>query len=87
MLSLFHREEGEEGLVDPRPPAKERDRSHSKTKKTRRERRHTEREAETTASATPPVSMLQSQTGVEPQTQVQTGQRSARTGGVLEGKG
>ncbi|TMS00984.1 Methyl-CpG-binding protein 2, partial [Larimichthys crocea] len=52
-------QEGEEGPVDPRPPTRERDRSHSKTKKARRERRHADQGAETTASDTPPTSVLQ----------------------------
>lgn len=87
MSSLFHREEGqegEEGPINPRPPARERDRSHSKTKKIRRERRHTDRGAETTAMTMPPTATLQPQTGAEQQTQVRTGVVN-RTGAVLEG--
>lgn len=88
MSSLFHREEGQEGEeepVEPQPPTRERDRSHSKTKKVRRERRHADRGTETTASAMPPTAVLQPRTGAESQTEVKTGvannrsQRSART--------
>lgn len=73
MSSVFREEgqESEEGPVNPPPPARERDRSHSKTKKARRERRHADQGAETTASDTPPTSVLQAE--AEPQTQVKTG--------------
>lgn len=77
MSSLFHREEGEEGPVDPPRPARERERSHSKTKKTRRERRHADRGAETTASVTPSKSVLKPQAGEE--TQVKSGVANNRS--------
>lgn len=82
--SVLHREEGqegEEGPVDPQPPTRERDRSHSKTKKARRERRHADRGGETTSAAKPPTAGLQPQMGAEAQTQVKTGVASNRIRG------
>lgn len=69
MSCFSHRGEGqgEEGPVDPQPPARERDRSHSKTKKARR---HAEQGAETPPSATPAAAELKME--AEPQSQVGT---------------